>query len=136
MKKDDTYEDMLHLPHHVSATHPPMSMQDRAAQFSPFAALTGYGDVIRETARVTQTREELDEYELDRLDQRFRFIAEHISDRPEVTITYFEPDPRKEGGTYLTVKGRIRKIREAGRRILMEDGTEIPFENVFDLDLG
>ncbi|MEG2421569.1 MAG: hypothetical protein RSB55_08455, partial [Oscillospiraceae bacterium] len=92
------YDDMLHLPHHVSEKHPSMPMLDRAAQFSPFAALTGYDAAVKETARLTDRRVELDEGEKEAIDQRLTLVQERLPDPTEVTITYFVPDKKKAGG--------------------------------------
>ncbi len=128
------YDDILHLPHHVSATRPHMSRLDRAAQFAPFAALTGYAAAIRETARLTEERIQLDEYELAELYDRMRFLIDYLPEHPEVTITYFKPDERKAGGAYLTVKTRLKKMDESGQCILLEDGTTIPFADIYAVD--
>lgn len=134
MRNHKDYEDIIHLPHHVSDKHPQMLLQDRAAQFAPFAALTGYGDVIRETARHTEARIQLDEYELAELDMRFRFLVDHLSENPFVTITYFEPDGRKAGGAYRTVKAQIKKIDLEERWILLGDGTRISLGDICGID--
>ena len=120
------YKDIIHLPHHTSATRPRMSAHDRAAQFSPFAALTGYDSAIYETARLTETKVELDEYSKADLNERVRIIQNHMADRPEVTITYFQPDQRKSGGAYFTANGRVMKIDDFERVIVLEDATKIP----------
>ena len=96
------YDDILHLPHHVSTKHPQMSMQDRAAQLSTFAALTGYGEVIRETGRLTEDWIELDEAAKAELDRRLRLLAAGLDQRPAVTVTWFQPEERKAGGAYVT----------------------------------
>ena len=93
------YEDIINLPHHVSTTRPQMPMSDRAAQFSPFAALTGYDAAIKETGRLTDTKIELDDEELHNLNLKFQFLVEHLEDEPEVAVTYFKADERKAGGT-------------------------------------
>lgn len=103
---------------------------NRAAQFAPFAALTGYEESIEETARLTDRRIELSEYEIEELNAKLNFIQEHIKERPEVTITYFQPDERKEGGTYVTVTGKVRRIDEVNRVIIFENGTEIAVEQM------
>ena len=90
----DPYEDIINLPHHVSPKRPQMSMQDRAAQFSPFAALTGYEDAIKETGRLTDVKIELSDEDRELLDQKQQYLQEHIGDRPEITITYFVPDEK------------------------------------------
>ena len=104
------YDDIIDLPHHVSETHPPMSRADRAAQFSPFAALTGYDAAVRESARVTEQRIELDEGVKAELNARLNCILEHLSEHPQVSITYFMPDEKKSGGAYRTVTGAVRKL--------------------------
>ena len=93
------YDDIIHLPHHVSKTRPQMSMLDRAAQFSPFAALTGYEDAIQETGRLTDERMELSDEDRELLDRKWHYLQEIISDRPEITVTYFVPDEKKAGGS-------------------------------------
>ena len=102
------YDDMLHLPHHVSEKHPAMSVHDRAAQFSPFAALTGYDAAVQETARLTDRRIELDEGEKAAIDQRLTLVQERLPEPTEVTITYFVPDKKKAGGAYVSVTGTVK----------------------------
>lgn len=128
------YDDMLSLPHHVSKKHPQMSMHDRAAQFSPFAALTGYQSVLRETERLTERRVELSEEVRALLDERLRLVVESIQDRPLLSFTYFQPDERKDGGAYLTVTGAVKKVDEFEKTITMIDGTLIPIEEVFSVN--
>ena len=128
------YEDIIHLPHHVSKRHPQMSMLDRAAQFSPFAALTGYDAAVEETARLTDRRIELDEYEAQRLDKRIQKLSEHLPERPEVSITYFLPDARKDGGEYITATGCVKRIDHYERRIILMDGTLIPVHEVIEIN--
>ena len=111
----DPYEDIISLPHHVSPNRAPMSMQDRAAQFSPFAALTGYEDAIQETGRQTEGKIEVDEEALSSLNMKFQFLIDRMEDMPEVTLTYFKPDERKAGGAYVEVTGSVRKIDDFGR---------------------
>lgn len=128
------YDAILHLPHHVSKKHPPMPMTDRAAQFAPFAALTGYDAAIRENARLTQERIAPAEAELASLDRRFRLLLEHLGERPEVRLTRFRPDERKSGGVYETVSGIVKQIDLIARRIRLLDGTDIPMDDVLTLD--
>ena len=128
------YDDLLYLPHPTSAKHPRMPLADRAAIFSPFAALSGHGDAIRETARLTERRMELDEDAKAELDRRQAVLLEHLGEQPEVTVTWFRPDERKEGGAYLTTTGRLKKIDALGRRLVLLDGTGIPLEDVADLE--
>lgn len=124
------YDDIIHLPHPVSKTHPRMSMIERAAQFSPFAALTGYGAAIKETARQTDCKLELDEETQALLDLRQHFLLEHLFQRPEVTVTYFEPDARKQGGSYQTLTARVKKLDEYHRLLLLEGGRAIPLDDI------
>lgn len=128
------YDDIIDLPHHVSATHPQMPMSDRAAQFSPFAALVGYDAAIRETGRLTEAKAEPDEEALRELDRRIRLLAERLGDEPEVDITYFLPDQRKAGGAYQSVRGVVKKIDDFRRIIVLRDGTGIPMDDVAALD--
>ena len=128
------YDDIIHLLHHVSQTHSQMPMYDRAAQFSPFAALTGYGAVIRETGRLTETRPELDEDARDELNRRLTLLAALLERRPLVTLTYFQPDARKEGGACLTITGVVQKIDEYHRVLVMKGGLQVPISDLLSLD--
>jgi len=127
------YDDMLHLPHHVSPTRLPMSMKDRAAQFSPFAALTGYDDTILETARRTEERITLDENALNILDLKYQIISEHLQERPEVVFTYFVPDEKKDGGAYVEVTGTVKRVDALERVIFLNSGTKIPMDEICDM---
>lgn len=127
------YDDIIGLPHHVSNKHSRMKRLDRAAQFSPFAALTGYGAAIEETARRTGERLELDEYEKAVLNGRLQTIAKRLSERPEAAITYFRPDEKKEGGAYVTAAGPVKKLNAYERIVVMADGTRIPIEDIIDI---
>ena len=124
------YDDIIHLPHHVSRNHPQMPMLDRAAQFAPFAALTGYEAAVGETARLTAERRELDALEAEELNRRLVAIIARLPDRPEATIEYFVPDDRKAGGAFVSVTGRVRHISVPERTLVMEDGTVIPLDDV------
>ena len=104
------YDDIIKLPHHTSPQRPRMTMIDRAAQFSPFAALTGYDAAVKKTARLTENRIELDEYENSALNDRIQIVQERLSDTPEFSITYFVPDERKSGGAYYMETGVIKKL--------------------------
>ena len=126
------YSDIIDHPHYQSKTRPHMSMADRAAQFSPFAALSGYGEAVEETERLTSERVILDEDAKKDIDVKLQVIER---DHPEVTITYFIADPVKDGGMYLPVTGYVRKIDVSGQKLLMEDGTVILFEDIFDISL-
>lgn len=130
----ENYEDIIHLPHHVSSRRTPMSMIDRAAQFSPFAALTGYDAVIQETARQTDRPIEPDETGRAELNEQLRFLSERIEEQPVVGITFFQPDERKSGGAYVSVTGRVRKIDEYSRAVILTDGRVISFEAIYQID--
>lgn len=129
----EKYEGIIDHEHHVSARHPRMSMLDRAAQFAPFAALTGYDDVIRETGRQTDSRLEMDEYLAGKLNGRLAMIAEHIEDRPPVTLVVFEQDSRKNGGRYTTVEGRVRTIDFLERKLILTSGRHVSLDDIADI---
>ena len=128
------YDDIIDLPHHVSGTHPPMSRADRAAQFSPFAALTGYDAAVRETARVTERRIELDEGVKAELNARLNCILEHLPEHPQVSLTYFVPDEKKSGGAYRTVTGTVRKLDSFVKTLTLTDGTVVPMEEMVHVE--
>ena len=124
------YDDIIDLPHHVSKRHPQMPADERAAQFSPFAALTGYGAVICETARLTDRKMELSENMKEELERK---LTELCARNCEGEITFFVPDERKEGGAYVTAEGRVKKTDDAERAVVLEDGTRIPVEDIVDI---
>ena len=128
------YDEIMGLPHHVSKTRPQMPMSDRATQFAPFAALTGYDAAIKETGRLTDERIELDVEALSALDMKYQLLMEALDEAPEVTITYFQPDERKAGGKYVSAVGTVKKIDDFERRITMRDGTRIPMDDVLSID--
>lgn len=128
------YDDIINLPHHKSAKHPQMSNYDRAAQFSPFASLTGYDDVIEETARVTEDEVELSEDAVAELDAKLAYIAARLESNPKVTITWFKPDDKKQGGAYIKSAGVIKKIDTYSRAIIFYDGQKIPFRNIVGIE--
>ena len=128
------YDDIIHLPHHVSQNHPQMPLRERAAQFALFAALTGYEAAVGETARLTTERRDLDAQEAAELNCRLTDLAARLKDRPKVTIEYFVPDERKSGGAYVTMTGVVRHISIAERVLVMEDGTVISMEDVASID--
>lgn len=128
------YDDIINLPHHVSAAHSHMPMSDRAAQFSPFAALSGYGDAVKETARVTTEQVELAEDVKAALEMKIRFLADTIPDGPTVDITYFQPDKKKSGGTYVTASGSVKRIDDIERAITMHNGLKIAFTDIITVD--
>lgn len=129
------YEDIIALPHHVSASHPQMSLADRAAQFSPFAALTGYEDAIDESARLTEDYIELDENSRELLDEKIRELCGSAESRKEITITYFRKDERKAGGTYVTITGRIKKIDGERHELVLVDGTVLGTQDILSIEL-
>ena len=131
----EDYSDIINLPHHVSRNHPQMPMMARAAQFAPFAALTGYDAVIHETARLTDSQMELEEYDNERLNRKFAELMTILDDHPEITVSYFLPDERKAGGSYTTVSGTIKKIDTYEHLLWMDDGTKIPIADIMDIDL-
>lgn len=128
------YDDIINQPHHVSKVHPQMSMVNRAAQFSPFAALSGYEDAIDETARLTDAEIELSEGTIQEINDRLSFLMEHLSEHVEVTILYFVPDEKKAGGRYATISGEIRKVRVFEQEIEMMDGTIIDVKRILSID--
>ena len=130
----NSYEDIIDLPHHTSTTHPPMSAFDRAAQFSPFAALTGHDAAITESARLTETRVELDEYSKADLNRRLCILQDRMDEQPSVSITYFQPDTKKSGGAYITAAGCIKKMVEYERAVVMQDDTRIPIDQIIAVD--
>jgi len=128
------YDDIINLPHHVSATRPKMSAINRAAQFSPFAALTGHGAAIKETARLTTERIELGESEIAVLDMKLQILQESSVDRPEITVTYYEPDKRKKGGAYVTASGALKKIDDVGQVIIFVGGKRIDISDILGIE--
>lgn len=128
------YEDMWNLPHPVSKKHPQMSLYDRAAQFSPFAALTGHEAAIQEEARLTERKVELDESEKEQLNKTFQELLVQYNGHPEVTITFFQPDEKKEGGSYVTVSGRIRKMDMFQKILQLESGMKIELDQIIRVE--
>ena len=129
------YDDIIRLPHPDSPKHPRMSLYDRAAQFSPFAALTGHSTAIAETGRLTDQRMELDEYEMARVDAELQRLQELLPSRSTVSITYFVPDERKNGGSYQTVTGEVKRIDAVNGVIQMTDWQCIPIADVFSIEI-
>ena len=128
------YDDIINLPHHVSKTRPRMSLEQRSAQFAPFSALTGYEDEIAETGRLVDGRIDLDEEMKQILDRKLQKITDNIKEQPRATITYFEPDNKKDGGEYVTATGKIKKIDTYKNIIMLVNGTEIPINDVVDIE--
>ena len=129
------YDDIIRLPHPDSPKHPRMSLYDRAAQFSPFAALTGHSAAIAETGRLTDRRVELDEYEMTRVDAELQHLQELLPGRPTASITHFVPDERKNGGSYQTVTGEVKRIDAVNGVIQMADRQCIPIADVFRIEI-
>ena len=127
------YDDILHLPHPTSKRHPRMPIVDRAAQFSPFAALTGHKAAIEETARVTDRRIELDEDAKEQLDQTLQLLLERMDEQPEITVTWFSPDKKKAGGQYHTATGKLKRIDSREGRLILTDGNQIPLEDLLEI---
>ena len=130
-----TYDDIIALPHPEPRTHPRMSLHDRAAQFSPFAALTGHSAAIAETGRLTDSRVTLDESEMARVDAALQRLRELLPQAPAVSITYFVPDERMAGGSYQTVTGTARRIDTVNGVLLLTDRREIPIADIFDITI-
>ena len=128
------YDDIIHLPHPVSGTHPPMPRAERAAQFSSFAALSGYEEAVAESARLTETRTELDRDALEGLDKTIRALVADAAERPEAVIRYFIPDGKKAGGRYETVRGRVKKIDEYAALLVLAEGKKIPLGDVVSIE--
>lgn len=129
----DEYDDIINLPHHVSKNHRQMPMEMRAAQFAPFAALTGYDSVINETARLTDQQVELEDYDNERLNRKYAELIENISEHPVITVSYFKPDKRKGGGAYVSKTGHLKKVDTYEQLMLMENGTAIPLAAIVDI---
>ena len=129
------YDDIINLPHHISKRHPQMSLYNRAAQFAPFAALSGHDDAIEETARLTDEQRELTQGESEELNRKLAYLIQRNENTP-VDILYFQPDGRKNGGSYRTVSGTIKRIDDLEDRIVLTDGTSIPLDAVSDIRGG
>ena len=127
------YDDIIDLPHVITPGHKAMPIQNRAAQFAPFAALTGYDAAVLEAARCTDRRIELDENAREALDQRLQLLWDHIMELPEITVTYFIPDARKSGGAYQTVRGHAKRIRLYEKTLELQCGLSIPLPEIIDM---
>ena len=128
------YDDIINLPRHISKTRPPMAIGDRAAQFSPFAALTGHDAAVRETARLTEDRVELDKYMKEELNHKLQVLIEKVKKNPKIKVIYFEPDEKKDGGDYVTTTAIFKKIDEYERLLVMADGRIIPIEEIVSIE--
>ena len=127
------YDDIINLPRHESKRHLSLSMEQRAAQFAPYSALSGYGDEIKETSRITENKIELSDDEKFKIDNILQQIIKEISNKPKVTITYFIPDMKKNGGKYNTQVGNIKKVDKFKQIIILEDKTEIPIQDIIEI---
>ena len=142
MSKGHEYDDIINLPHHISETHPQMPLLDRAAQFSPFAALTGHDAAIMETQRLTDEWMEPNEDMKMLLDEKLQMIRKMLAAEnkekaaPEITFTYFQPDEKKDGGAYLSIQGKVQKIDEYRRQVFLEDGTALDIAHITDIESG
>ena len=134
MRMNNRYNEIINLPHHVSKTRPQMPMSDRAAQFAPFAALTGYDAAIKETGRLTDEKIEMDEEALNILNMKFQILVDSLDEEPEVTFTYFKPDERKAGGAYIEVTGTVKKVDDFERLIVMQNGTKMPMDDILNIE--
>lgn len=128
------YEDIVNLPRHISKVHPQATMADRAARFSPFAAISGYEDMVKEAARVTEERIDITDATKELLNEKLNMIIEFLDEAPEVTITYFEPDKKKDGGAYISITGTVKRIDEYERIVLMSDDKKIRIEEIYAIE--
>ena len=137
MKKNELhkYDDIIDLPHHTSPTRKRMSMTERGAQFSPFAALTGYEEAVAETARLTEEKRELSEDMRSEIDEKLMSLAARLDERPEITLVYFVPDKRKSGGAYVRLSGRLKSIDDYERCLVFSDGRRIDLFSVKELEI-
>lgn len=131
-KKD--YSDIVDLPHHVSKVHKKMPVSDRAAQFSPFAALTGHDEAVKETARFVDEKKELDDSQKIEINDQLNFIKDHLNEYVRATLVYFQKDMKKEGGTYMKITDRVKKIDEYKGCLCLENGYEIMFDDLYSIN--
>ena len=130
------YDDIIHLSRPVSKKHPPMPLTKRAAQFLPFAALSGFEGEIAEAARLTEAARSLGEDALAALDEQLALLRQRLPDQPEITLTRFVPDEKKAGGHYETLTGQVRRLDEAGRALILTDGTKVDLDAIVELTAG
>ena len=133
--KHDQYNDIINLPHHISKNHPRMKRIDRAAQFSPFAALTGHHEAIQETARLVDEKLELDEYQTLEINQKLNEIKNNIHHHPLIYITYFQKDPYKSGGSYITLKDTVQKLDDYQQIIILNHHLKIHFDDIYTIHI-
>lgn len=134
-KDEHRYDDIINLPHHQSTNRAHMSLHDRAAQFAPFAALTGHEEAIEETARLTDEKITLDESAIENINEKLYDISQHLSEKWNVSITYFKPDALKKGGAYLTDVGIVKKIDEVEKQVIMDSGMKIQMEYIVGIEV-
>ena len=131
--QENNYDDIINLPHHQSKVRPQMSLYNRAAQFSPFSALTGYEDAIEETARLTENKHTLSDEETDMLNRKMALLKDKTNEKPTISIKYFIPDDLKDGGSYSNISEKLRAIDSFSRLVILQDGTTIPFDDIEDI---
>jgi hypothetical protein len=129
-----SYDDIINLPHHVSSSRPQMSREKRAAQFAPFAALSGYDSAIKETARLTDKKVELGESDIEELNMKLNILDNKIGDHPEVTITFFQEDDKKKGGAYVTATGTVKRIDDYEGVVVFLNGEKITIADFFEIE--
>lgn len=127
------YKNIIDLPHKQSSKRPHMSLSDRAAQFAPFAALTGYDDAIVETGRLTDKKIELSEEALDLLNVKYQILLAHLADNAEIILTYFVPDKNKSGGAYVEKQGVVKRLDIFERQLILCDGTKILMDDILTI---
>ncbi len=128
------YDDIINLPHHELTTRQRMPTANRAASFSPFAALTGYDEAVKETARLTSERIEIDDGAKEVLNEKLRIAVEKADEQPEITIVYFLPDKKKAGGAYITITAVIKRVDEYERLVVLTDKSTIPIDDIYDIE--
>lgn len=133
--RKNTYEDIIDLPHHRSRKHPPMKVADRAAQFAPFAALTGFEDAVKETARITERKHELTEDKIAEINECLMRLQENSGSQPELMVTWFVPDGRKDGGAYQKIRSRMQKLDVLNGRLYLKNGEIIEVENISEIGM-
>ncbi|MCR5090984.1 MAG: hypothetical protein K6C08_15910 [Oscillospiraceae bacterium] len=136
MTAREKYADIIDLPHPVSKRHPQMALHNRAAQFSPFAALTGYDAAVAEAGRYTDSRLDITDSQISGISAKLRLLQEELDEKPEIEIRYFLPDERKPGGAYITVKSRVLKIDEYRQAVFLADGAAVPFQEIYSLEIS
>lgn len=134
MNDEHKYDDIINLEHHVSTKHSRMSLENRSAQFAPFSALTGYEEAVKEEARVTESRIDIDEEAKIEVNEKLNYIMKHLDKNIIVSVTYFEKDKKKQGGSYKTIKGIIKKIDDSRKTIKMQTGEIIKIEELKNIE--